>query len=175
MIGVTWRTSAISTFGSDIVLKASVRSGYSFHTFQADFSPLPKKEDDVSHPVRLWKAPSTGAFGPSRQTISWIGRLLMLLPVPYDTQRCLSPLIFWNRLIAITTTSLSFVFIRTLSYPSWAAAATCSMILESASSWLHGEILSSADGGLLIALDLIVLTRSLSWNCEVWISYILSY
>ena len=120
-------------------MNASVTAEHNLNVFQANLWPCPKKVDKVSQPV---KANHTGItwhiLSPRFSAYSWIESHSKLTPVPNSIHNS-SRSNLSNRLIAMTTTSVSTVFNDTLQCPVADKSFRCKNILVLASSWLHGE------------------------------------
>ena len=94
-------------------MNASIAAEYNLNVFQANLLPRPKKADMVS---QLVKTNYTGIawhmLSPRFSAYSWIGSHSKLAPVPNSIHSSRTNL--RNRLIAMTTTSVSIVFNDTL-------------------------------------------------------------
>ena len=164
-----YTSSDISSEAPRSSQKDAVTSSCVSHTFHAVFLPTCAKWDTVSQPVKAWNTGSARYFlGPNEADISWAGTERNYISVHNAIHISLMPS-SCNVATANTTTLVSTVRTRILLNPRSAASAICSIILESASSWLHGDILTVFRAGLQCMPSPYVMTSS--WSaCIVTIS-----
>lgn len=119
-------TSSSCGLKLESLMKVDVISGTDFHTSYAVFLPFLLNDDTVSHPVKAWNISNAlDVSGPRQFAISCTA-----------TQNSFNN-DSWN-ISEIGSKSVSTVRICIFVNPRLTASAMCTIILVSASSWVHG-------------------------------------